>query len=211
MLKDFPLLRGLPDAEADAIAGAARVRTYRRGETILRAGTTVQAIGAVLRGRVRIERVDWWGNRSILGTAAAGQIFAESYALCGAAMLVDAVCAADAEIAMLPMDALRRSLAVLERLLVAAARKNRALSERMFCTGPKTIRARVQTYLSGQAAAHGALEFEIPFDRQEMADYLNLDRSALSKELGRMRADGLIAFRKNRFRLMRTGNLDEKI
>ena len=69
--------------------------------------------------------------------------------------------------------------------------------------GPKTVRGRLLTYLSGQAVRAGSTRFSIPFNRQQLADHLNLDRSALSKELGRMRAEGLIDFEKNRFTLLR--------
>ena len=81
-------------------------------------------------------------------------------------------------------------------------RKNLTLSHRIFCTSPKTIRERLLTYLSSQAGKTGSSSFQIPFNRQQMADYLNLDRSALSKELGKMRDEGLITFHKNQFTLL---------
>lgn len=71
----------------------------------------------------------------------------------------------------------------------------------MFCVTPKTVRGRLTTYLTGQAALEGRREFSIPFDRQQLADYLNLDRSALSRELGRMQEEGLLEYHKNRFKL----------
>ena len=76
------------------------------------------------------------------------------------------------------------------------------LSHRIFCTTPKNVRGRLLTYLSAQAVKNGSMEFTIPFTRQQMADYLNLDRSALSKELCRMRDEGLLTFYKNRFTLI---------
>ena len=84
-------------------------------------------------------------------------------------------------------------------LLRITARKNLTLSDRIFCTASKSVRGRLLTYLSAQAARQGCSEFDIPFDRQQLADYLNLDRSALSKELGRMRSEGMLDFRKNHF------------
>lgn len=88
------------------------------------------------------------------------------------------------------------------------AGKNRALSHRIFCTSPKTIRGRLVTYLSAQALEQGSSSFSIPFDRQQLADYLGVDRSALSKELGRMRDEGLLETRKNHFLLYRLGEGD---
>ena len=88
---------------------------------------------------------------------------------------------------------------LLRNLLTVSMRKNLSLSQRIFCTTPKTVRGRLLTYFSAQAARCGRMAFEVPFNRQQMADYLNLDRSALSKELCKMRDEGLLEFDKNRF------------
>ena len=87
-------------------------------------------------------------------------------------------------------------------LLTISARKNLALSGRSFHTAPKTARGRIMAYLNTVSLQTHSRAFAIPFDRQQMADYLNLDRTALSKELGKMRNEGLIAFRKNRFEIL---------
>ena len=89
----------------------------------------------------------------------------------------------------------------MQNLLRISVQKNLILSNRIFCTTPKTIRERLLIYLTGQAVRTGSTAFEIPFDRQGMADYLNLDRSALSKELGKMRKEGILDFHKNKFTL----------
>ena len=75
--------------------------------------------------------------------------------------------------------------------------KNLLLSNRIFCTSPKTIRSRLLTYFSRLSVKYGSSTIQIPFNRQQLADYLNLDRSALSKELGKMQQDGLIEYHKN--------------
>ena len=94
------------------------------------------------------------------------------------------------------------SKSILSRtLLQISLRKNLALSQRIFCTTPKTIRGRLLVYLSNQAAKAGSNYFKIPFDRQGLADYLNVDRSALSKELGKMRDEGILTTWKNEFTL----------
>ena len=84
-------------------------------------------------------------------------------------------------------------------LLVISSHKNLVLSERSFHTAPRTIRARLLAYLHTVFVQTRSAEFDIPFDRQQLADYLNIDRTALSRELGRMQDEGLIAFRKNHF------------
>ena len=93
--------------------------------------------------------------------------------------------------------------ALIRNLLAVTSQKNLALSRRIFHTSPKTIRGRLLSYLSAQALRENSRSFAIPFDRQQLADYLGVDRSALSAELGRMRAEGLIRFRKNEFELLR--------
>lgn len=89
-------------------------------------------------------------------------------------------------------------------LLENSMRKNIVLSERIFCTAPKTIRGRLLLFLSSCSKKAKSSSFQIPFNRQQLADHLNLDRSALSKELGKMKRDGLIDFYKNTFKLQNT-------
>ena len=95
---------------------------------------------------------------------------------------------------------------LMQRILLLTAQKNLTLSTRIFCTSAKNVRGRLLTYLSGEAARQGRYEFDIPFNRQQLADYLNLDRSALSKELSRMRDEGMLAYRRNHFILYKTEN-----
>ena len=209
-----PLFRGIPSEELNALLdcmGAAR-RRYRRGELILRRGDLAQRLGLVLSGGVNIESVDVWGSRSILGHVGPGQVFAETYAcLPGEPLMVDAVAAQRTEVLFLNTARLLRTCpsacahhaALIRNLLAVTSQKNLALSRRIFHTSPKTIRGRLLSYLSAQALRENSRSFAIPFDRQQLADYLGVDRSALSAELGRMRAEGLIRFRKNEFELLR--------
>lgn len=205
-----PLFLGLSPADLDALAAAGllRQKTFAKHTVIFRVGSRVQEIGVVVQGTVHIENLDLWGTKSILSSISAGQAFAETYAFCGDALMVDAVAAEDCTVLLLRTRVLsdaRVSPAVrdtlLRNLLAVSMRKSLSLSQRIFCTTPKTVRGRLLTYFSAQAAKAGGLEFDVPFNRQQMADYLNLDRSALSKELCKMRDEGLLEFEKNHFRL----------
>lgn len=239
-ISDLFLCAGLSETALAELRDAGRLvtRRYRRGEVILHAGDDTRSVGAVLSGAVLIESVGVTGDRAILGRVESGHVFAESYALAGVPLMVDAVCAEEGEVAFFDITPLvsgditdttggmpRRpesrkvgdtvvarapggtlsdaDRVIAARLLTLAARKNLALSERIFCTSPKHIRERVSVYLAGQSARAGSRRFRIPYDRQQMADYLGVERTALSKELSKMRADGLIAFRKNEFTLLR--------
>lgn len=207
-----PIFQGIDEGEwADMNALTRACKTvYEKGTVILAAGERTPGVGLVLRGSVNVESIDLWGNRSILSNVPAGQVFAETYALCGEPLLVDAVAAEPCEVLFLNTGALLRPengnrswyLKLSGNLLRATARKNLVLSNRIFCTSAKTIRGRLLTYLSALSVQQGSTVFHAPFNRQQMADYLNVDRSALSKELCKMRDEGLIAFRKNAFRLL---------
>ena len=204
-----PLFQDLSEAELDTLAAAGHLRTrqFAKHEVIFRAGSCVREIGIVLRGSVHIENLDLWGTKSILSSVGAGQAFAETYALCGDVMMVDAVAAEECEVLFVNISAFSGGAPgtvhekLLRNLLTVSMRKNLSLSQRIFCTTPKTVRGRLLTYFSAQAARSGSLQFEIPFNRQQLADYLNLDRSALSKELCKMRDEGLLTFEKNRLAL----------
>ncbi len=207
-----PLFRGIGDDAFEQMRqyGGTRQKQFAKGETIFRTGETVHELGIVLSGSVNIENIDLWGNKSILSHIPAGQVFAETYAYCGEPMMVDAVADEDTQVLFLDLDRLLRTphpecswqQVLNNNLLSISLHKNLALSERIFCTSPKTIRGRLLLYLSNQSAKAGSRTFTIPFNRQALADYLNLDRSALSKELGKMRDEHLLLVDKSTFTLL---------
>lgn len=186
-----------------------RTNRYGKGEVIFGAGSVVTDIGLVLSGSVRIEFTDLWGNKSILGIIPAGGVFAESYAcIPDEPMMVDAVANEECSIMFISVPRLfmpcpdcKNQNRLIQNLVVISAGKNLQLSRRSMHTSPKTIRGRLFSYFSQMVSAQGSNKIIIPFDRQQLADYLNLDRSALSKELAKMRKDGLIAYHKNIFEI----------
>ena len=178
----------------------------------MRAGSTTDRMGFVLEGSVTIESNDIWGNRTILSHVGSGQFFAETYALLeDETMLVDVVANENCRILFLKVGSLNHLISLnntwantlIANLLSISARKNLHLSGRSFHTSPKTIRGRVMSYLNTISLQQGSNEFDIPFNRRQLADYLNLERTALSKELGKMQNDGIINVRKNHFRLLK--------
>ena len=210
-LEKFPVLTGFSKEALTMLRQSAmHTRQYEKGAFVFHAGDETHHIGLVTSGCVHIENNDLWGNRSILGSVEAGGAFGETYALCRTAMMVDVVCAARSEIVLLDVDAALAAdspvrAQLLENLLRLSMQKNLALSERIFCTAARSIRGRLLTYLSAQSVRAGAKTFRIPFDRQQLADYLNVERTALSKELGKMRTDGLLEWHKNVFTLKAEG------
>ena len=185
-------------------------RKYKKEEMIYRVGEVVSCIGIVLSGSVLIENDDIWGNRSVLERAGEGEIFAETYAsIPDQKMLVNVIAAEDTEILFLNVGKMLHLCSnscifhneLIKNLLQVSAQKNLALSRRIFNTSSKSIRGRLLSYLSNQA---------IPFNRQQLADYLSVDRSALSKELGKMSKEGLIYVKKSHFRLLSVQELFEE-
>lgn len=217
-IKNTILFRGMSEKEiSDALEGLRAVtKKYKKGATILHAGSVTKRMGLVLEGSVTIENNDVWGNRTIFSHVGKNQFFAETYGLlANEPMLVDVVANEDCNILFLSIGSLGRGFPdqeswtakIMSNLLIISTQKNLTLSGRIFHTAPKTIRGRVMSYLNSVSIQKGMTEFDIPFDRQQMADYLNLDRTALSKELRKMKDDGLIDFHKNHFHLKETTEL----
>ncbi len=206
------LFRGMDEEETEACLKALSGRTQRfpKDAMILRAGDKAERMGIVLRGSVTVESNDIWGNCTILSHVGAGGFFAETYAyLADAVMLVDVVANADCEVLFLRIGDMQNAPAeqgwrakIIKNLLTVSMHKNLTLAGRSFHTAPKSIRGKVLSYLNTVSIQKRSTEFDIPFDRQQLADYLNVERTALSKELGRMRADGLIRCRRNHFVLL---------
>lgn len=215
-LQKSMLFRGMTETEISNALQVleAREENFQKSETLLIAGTITERMGLVLEGSVTIESNDVWGNRTIISHVGKGQVFAETYALLeNEPMLVDVTASEDCRILFLRSGRIQSLKSSLEpwtlkyvtNLLTISMHKNLILSGRSFHTAPKTIRGRVMAYLNSVSLQKHSWEFDIPFDRQQLADYLNLERSALSKELGKMQRDGLISCRKNHFIILQTG------
>lgn len=206
-----PLFAGAAPQEIDAMLDClgAYERHYAPGERIHHMGDEVSTAGIVLAGRVRIEHVDPWGNVSVVGMRGPGTMFGEAYAAAGEPLLVDVVADADCTVLFLNLAKVvspcscccGRHTLVARNMIAAVARQSLALSRRIFHVAPKSIRGKVLAYLSDEAERAGAREFDIPFNRQQLADYLGVDRSALSAELSRMQKAGLVQCRRSHFAL----------
>ena len=188
----------------------AQEKKYKKGTLIMQAGSLTDSMGLVLSGSVTIESNDIWGNCTILSHVAKGQFFAETYAILpNEVMLVDVRANDDCQILFITVGNLLKlnnttpwKEKLTRNLLIISAHKNLALSGRSFHTAPKSARGRILSYLNTVSLQKGTNEFDIPFDRQQLADYLNLERTNMSKELGRMQNEGIIEFRKSHFKLL---------
>ena len=202
---DIPLFQGIGEQETASLLDClnAQKRSYRKGAVILSEGKATEHVGIVLDGMAMISYDDVWGNTSILGSISPGSTFAEAYAcMPGQPLSVSVVAAEDTTVLFLNIRHITASCAgacpfharLIRNLLSVCAEKNLQLSKRIQHTSSKTIRGRLMSYFSECARHSGRSSFLIPYNRQQLANYLGVDRSALCGELSKMRRDGLIAY-----------------
>ena len=204
------LFDGASPEEIQGMLGCLRAHdcAYDTEERLVHMGDHIDRIGLVLSGRVRIESVDVWGNVSVIGTKGPGELFGEAYAaIPDEPVLVDVVASEPCHVLFLSISKVittcshacpnhSRTSTNLTRII---AHQSISLSQRILHVTPKTIRGKALAYLSDQAERAGSREFDIPLDRQQLANYLGVDRSALSAELSRMAKENIIETRRNHF------------
>lgn len=212
-----PLFDGVSEQDREALLGCAGARTMavKRGETVLREGSPAEHVGIVLEGAVRIVRNDFYGNRTIQAVLQPGELFGEAFACAGVRRLpVSAEAAEPGRILLIRLEgiitACERACPFHSRvalnLLRVMAEKNLLLNRKLEITSRRTTRDKLMAYLSAQAKRAGSDSFVIPFDRQGLADYLGVERSALSAEIGKLRREGVIESERSAFRLLHEDN-----
>lgn len=213
VLSTCPLFHGVSEENISAMLGCldARERTYAKGELIFRDGEAADRVGIVLEGNIHILKEDHIGNRSVIGTVEPGQLFGEVFACAGMERLpVSALATTDCRVLLVactkiittcPASCHFHNL-VIRNLLHIVARKNLMLNQKIEFLSKKTTREKLLTFLSAHAKAQGTRIFSIPYDRQSLADYLGVERSAMSAELSKLKKEGVLDFHKNQFRFL---------
>lgn len=212
ILKNSRIFSGLSDSDITKTLDCFQPRTVScpKGAFLYQDGDLLTEIGIVLEGNIHILQEDFWGNRSILAEITPGHIFGESYSCSGLPLTVSIFAPQNSKIMFLKTDrilyacqnACHAHHQMLNNLITVLAAKNRMLTQKISHISKRTIREKLLAYLSEEAKRQGKPEFSIPFNRQQLADYLSIDRSALSRELSSMEEEGLIEFHKNHFKLM---------
>ena len=212
VLKRTKLFSGVGDDDISTMLSCleARLLTYKKGEYVLRQGEHLSDILVLAEGRLHIQRDDYWGNRSILGHIGVGEIFGEAYvAPESGTLLNDVIAVEDSAVFFFDVkrvistcsSACRFHTMVVQNLFFAISEKNRGLVQKLDYMSRRTTREKLLSYLSEEAKKQNSASITLPFNRQQLADYLSVDRSAMSNELCKMRDEGLLEFQKNRFRL----------
>ena len=200
VLHTMPLFQSLSPERLSSLCAEGRVRMLDRGETAIRAGETTRALGVVLSGAVRLEREDAMGNRELVGEVRRGEIFAEVFAVLPQTPLsVTAVAAERTAVLFLPVDALTAEPDTALRLLRLVAAKNAALSEKLRHVSRRTTREKLLSFLDAERTRAGSERFTLRFDRQQLADYLAVDRSAMCRALSRLKAEGVLDYDRKQF------------
>ena len=189
----------------------ARLKSYKKGEFVLRQGEHLSDIVVLVDGKLHIQKDDYWGNRSILGLIDVGEMFGEAYVSPESSSLLNDVVAVEDSTAIFfdvkriittCPSACRFHSMVVQNMFFAISEKNRKLVQKLGHMSKRTTREKLISYLSEEAGRQNSSSFSIPFNRQQLADFLSVDRSAMSNELCKMRDEGLLEFEKNRFRLL---------
>ncbi len=189
----------------------ARLVSFQEGEYVLRAGERDTHVWVVKSGEVHLIREDWFGNRNIQGSFGPGESFGEAYACSADAKLpVSVVVVRDARLLRLDVRRMLRTcsaacpfhLRLLSNLVGQIASKNLVLGNKLRYLSQRSTRDKLLAFLSDESARQGSPSFVIPFSRQQLADYLSVNRSALSSEISRLRDEGVLRSERNRFTLL---------
>lgn len=213
ILKKTQMFAGVGENEISEMLSCldARLYNYKRGEYVLRQGEHLRDVLVLVEGELHIQNDDYWGNRSILGRISVGDMFGEAYlAPESGGILNDVIAVEDSAVIFFDVkrvltscsSACRFHAMVVQNMFFAISEKNRKLVQKLGHMSRRSTREKLISYLSEEAKKNNSSCFSIPFNRQQLADFLSVDRSAMSNELCKMRDAGLLEFDKNSFRLL---------
>lgn len=212
-IKTSPVFYGMSDDELKGLLECfnARIRKYEKEEMIIRQGDIISNIYLILDGEVNIEKDSYWGRRIIISRLGQNDNLALSFV--GSKNIessVDAITVEDTLVLILSYEkctsmcqnACTRHKILINNLFQILSKENIELIQKIENVSQKSIRDKLLTYLSNEARKKHSNSFDIQFNRQDLADYLNVDRSAMSFELSKLQKEGFIKYDKNHFELL---------
>jgi CRP-like cAMP-binding protein len=214
ILSGCSLFNGIAGSEMDSLLDclSARQKKYEKDAYVFMEDDKLTAIGIVLSGALHIVRVDFWGNRVIVERIGSARLFGEAFS-CGeiVKLPISVIAAEVSEVLLIDYKKIITTCSsacvfhtrLIRNMVKSLAEKNIMLVKKIEHITQHSTREKLLSYLSSQAQQARSNKFEIPFNRQELAEYLSIDRSAMSAELGRMQDEGLIEFQKNHFEILR--------
>ena len=213
LLEQVSLFKGIDSTDMSNIIKCldGKVKEYPRNQLIIRVGDKITSLGVVLAGKVQVIREDIMGNRMIVAGLEEGEVFGETFACAAVAASPVSVLASEAcKILWIPIEHIVSTCSsacsfhsrLIMNLLQLLARKNLYLNNKMELLSKRSIRDKIMAYLLSQAEQNNVSSFEIALNRNEMADYLCIDRSAMCRELSKLREEAVIEYRKNYFKIL---------
>jgi len=212
-LKSVALFKGIGESELQPLLSclSAKPTHYEKNQIVFMSGEDISSFGIVLSGQVQVVQEDYYGNRSILANIGPGNLFGESFACAEIRTLpVSVIATAKSDLLFIDCNRLTAPCTnacafhrrLIQNMLNIIAIKNISLTQKIEFTSKRTTREKLLAYISAEAKKAGSNRFSIPFNRQELADYLSVERSAMSAELSKLRDDGVLNFHKYQFELL---------
>lgn len=213
VIKNVPLFYGIQETQLTKLLTCLRAKKkqYPAGTVIFAEGGLAELVGIVLGGKVQIVTHDFYGNRTIVATIFPGQLFGEAFACAGVQTLpVSAIAMEESQILLIDYRKIITTCSnacvfhnqMIQNMLKIVADKNLILSQKIEIISKRSTKEKLMSFLLLQAKKQESEFFTIPFNRQELADYLCVDRSAMTSELGKLQKDGKLEFYKNKFKLL---------
>ena len=214
ILERCSLFSGIRMEDLGAMMGCigGRTMSFAKGQAIFREGDPATHVGLVLSGAVQLVREDYYGNRSILARIEPAGLFGESFACADVKNLpISVVAVEDSKVMLIDSHRITVTCAnacgfhnrMIFNMLKVVANQNLVLNQKIEIISKRTTREKLMAYLHAQAKLHQSDSFTIPYDRQGLADYLEVERSAMSAEISKLRKDGLIECDRSAFRLLK--------
>ena len=216
-MKNSPFFEGIEETEEEKVLKGldAHEMTYDKENYILHCGERVKEMGLLVSGGLLIVQEDFWGNRNLVAKIGPGDVFAETFACMQRRNInVNVIAEEAADVLWLNVQNILNAdgetegwkLVLLRNLLENMAEKNLRFNEKLTHMGKRNTREKLLSYLSAEAQKHGTSEFDIPFSRQQLADYLCIDRAAMSTEISKLQKEGFIKTHRNHFEVLCNNN-----
>lgn len=220
ILRVNPFFEGMTDEEIVSILKCVGGRTLSadKGEYILTAGETTNEMGMVLSGSVLLIQEDIWGRRNILSKCRTGEFFGEPFASNpGLVLNISMVAEERTEVLMLDVKRILGSCnticlhhsKLITNLVKVFANKIMIFNDKITHMSKRTTREKLLSYLSSESIRQGSESFDIPYDRQQLADFLCVERAAMSVELSKLQKEGIISTNRKHFEILNSGNLKD--
>lgn len=211
-VKDSLLIKGIKIEELSSMLGCLRgiIKKYEKGETVLSEGTQIKKFGLLIDGKLQVVQYDYLGNKSVISVIEPKQIFGEAFAYVNKKSSMDVEAVENSKVLFLDSDKLSTPCEhcctfhkqLVQNLLFIISNKNVNLTQKIECMSKRTTKEKILTFLSLESIKTHSKEFTISLDRQALANYLGVERSAMSAELSKLRKEGIIEYKKNRFKLL---------